>query len=85
MYHVFTGKYPFHDVEDQDSVPEKVKAGERPKIPISLQHSSDPFDQALLQVIRMSWIQDPETRATARDIHNFITSELERLGVEKDS
>jgi hypothetical protein len=57
-------------------------AGKRPEIPESIRNSSDPFEKALLKVIEMCWIHDPTKRASARELQNLITSELERLGVE---
>ena len=82
---MFTGKYPFEDESNPKKVPEKVMAGERPHIPSAYRESADPFDQALIKVIEMSWIQDPEKRATAREMQKFIISELERLKVKKDN
>jgi len=85
LYNVLTGLYPFDDTDDTHEVRKLVKAGERPPIPSVYQNSTDPFDQALLKAIQMCWIHDPEKRATSRELHTFIVSELDRLKVKKDA
>jgi hypothetical protein len=75
---------PFKDIKDSKSARTKIIAGERPHIPSSYRNSTDPFDQALLKLIDLSWIHEPKKRASARELQKFIISELERLGVEKD-
>jgi len=83
LYSLLTGKYPFEDIEDSKTVERKVKAGKRPHIPTSYRNSTDPFDQALLKVIEMSWIHEPKERASAREMQTFISSELKRLNDNK--
>jgi len=83
LYSVLTGGYPF-EKEKSKKAQKRIQAGERPKIPISIRDSTDPFDQTMLKAIEMCWIQDPKKRASARQIQQFITSELQRLGVKED-
>jgi serine/threonine protein kinase len=83
LYSILTSKSPFGK-EKSEKVAKKVQEGKRPPIPQSMQNSTDPFDQAMLKAINMCWIHDPEKRATARQVQNFITSELSRLGVKDD-
>jgi hypothetical protein len=85
LYTVLTGLRPWKDIKDSKSVRKKIQAGERPEIPSSYRDSTDPFEQALLKLIDMSWIHEPTKRASARELQKFIISELERLGVERDS
>jgi serine/threonine protein kinase len=83
LYSVLTGGYPFQH-EKSEKAQSRVKDGERPEIPSSIQESTDPFDLAMLKAIEMCWIQDPIKRASARQIQEFIISELQRLGVEEN-
>ncbi|MGK3742651.1 MAG: hypothetical protein ACI8RD_012935 [Bacillariaceae sp.] len=80
---VLTGEYPFED-EKSEKAQSRIKDGERPEIPSSIQDSTDPFDRAMLKAIEMCWIQDPRKRASARQIQEFIISELQRLGVKEN-
>ena len=82
LYSILTRKVPFEN-EKRDKVPELVMRGGRPKIAQAILESQDPFDQSMLKAIQMCWIQDPKERATARQVQRFITSELERLGVQQ--
>mmetsp|Transcript_42420 Transcript_42420/g.47915 ORF Transcript_42420/g.47915 Transcript_42420/m.47915 type:complete len:567 (-) Transcript_42420:88-1788(-) len=83
LYSVLTGGYPF-EKEKSKKAQKRIQAGERPEIPISIRNSTNPFDQTMLKAIDMCWIQDPKKRASARQIQEFITSELQRLGVKED-
>lgn len=83
LYSVLTGLRPWEGIKDK-SAQKKIQAGERPEIPSSYRDSTNPFEQALLKLIALSWIHEPTKRASARELQKFIISELERLGVEKD-
>ena len=78
-----TGGVPFAHA-NSEKAQSRIKDGERPDIPSSVQESADPFDHAMLKVIEMCWIQDPIKRASAREIQEFIISKLQRLGVKED-
>jgi len=83
LYSVLTGLWPWKDIKDK-SARKRIRYGERPEIPSSYRDSTNPFEQALLKLIDLSWIHEPTKRASARELQKFIISELERLGVEKD-
>eukprot|EP00537_Pseudo-nitzschia_pungens_P003235 CAMPEP_0172359682 /NCGR_PEP_ID=MMETSP1060-20121228/3873_1 /TAXON_ID=37318 /ORGANISM="Pseudo-nitzschia pungens, Strain cf. cingulata" /LENGTH=379 /DNA_ID=CAMNT_0013081459 /DNA_START=369 /DNA_END=1508 /DNA_ORIENTATION=- len=83
LYAVLTGKDPFEE-EKEKKVKELIKSGKRPEIDSEYRDSNDPFDLAMIKAIEMCWIQDPEKRASAREVQNFIVSELQRLGVHED-
>jgi len=83
LYSVLTGQSPF-EAEESEDAQELIIAGERPAIPISFQSSTNPFDRAMIKAIEMCWIHEPKKRASARQVQQFITAELERLGVKKD-
>ena len=83
LFSVLTGGYPFAH-ENSEKAQSRIKDGERPEIPSSVQESTDLFDRAMLKAIEMCWIQDPTKRASARKIQEFIVSELQRLGVKED-
>ena len=80
FYAILTGRRPFERKNVKESQ-KKVIAGERPIISNEIRNSTDPFDKAMLQAIFKCWIQNPEDRASAREVQKFISSELTRLGV----
>jgi hypothetical protein len=83
FYSLMTGIWPFEDMSKSKDAQKKIKKGERPAFEPSLLNSTDPFDQAMIKSIQMCWIHDPEERASARQVQDFIKTELDRLGVEK--
>jgi hypothetical protein len=75
---MLTKKWPFDDIKDRE-VAKKVKAGERPKFPTKILESKEPTDIVILKAIEMCWVQNPEERATARAVSDFLTKELDRI------
>jgi hypothetical protein len=71
LYVLTIGEYPFHK-RSRDTVKSALKRGKRQKIPEEYKNSSDPLIQALLKAIEMCWIQNPQERATARQVEQFL-------------
>jgi hypothetical protein len=83
FYSLMTGTWPFEHEKKSKDARKMIKKGERPAFKPALLNSTDPFDQAMIKSIQMCWIHDPEERASARQVQNFIRTELDRLGVKK--
>jgi serine/threonine protein kinase len=82
FYALLTGLWPFEELKSKKAK-NLVKKGSRPPIPEAILNTTDMFDQTLLNATRACWIQDPEKRATARQIQKYIESQLIKLGVQK--
>eukprot|EP00978_Attheya_sp_CCMP212_P016409 scaffold42990_cov56-Attheya_sp.AAC.6 len=78
FYLMLTKKWPFQGVKDKE-IYKKVQAGERPKFPKRILESKEPTDIVILKAIVMCWVQNPEKRATAREVSDFLNKELERI------
>lgn len=85
FYVILTGLWPFENVKKEKTAQKMIQEGKRPEISETILNSTDPFDRAMLKAIEMCWIQDPDQRATARQVQKFLQGELEKLGVEKSS
>jgi hypothetical protein len=83
FYAILTGEWPFEHAKESKKARKAIKNGMRPNISEAILKSTDPFDQTMVRSIEMSWIQDQEKRASARQVQTFIEKELDRLGVRK--
>lgn len=84
LFAILTKQWPFEEVEDDKKARRRIKNGERPAIPDPIRNSTDPFDKAMLHAIEMCWIQNPVERASAREVQDYMTKELKRLGVKEN-
>lgn len=82
FYAILTGLWPFEEEKNEKEAKNKIKQGKRPDFG-KVQNSTDPFDRAMIQAIEMCWKQNPESRATSRQVQEYINTQLERLGIEK--
>jgi hypothetical protein len=83
FYGIFTNEWPFHH-EKVSTAQKRIIAGERPPIDEKYRNSTDPLDQAMIQAIEMCWVQDPEERASARQVQTFIGDVLAKQGVKSE-
>lgn len=60
-----------------------VMRGDRPKLNSTLTESTDPITVALIRAMRMCQEQKPKDRATAKEVHKFLISEAEKLGLNQ--
>lgn len=80
FYSLLTELWPFQDDNSEDAQ-RRVRNGKRPHISTRFRDSDDPAVKALLMAITMSWRQDPEQRATALEVKEFLQSQLKALGI----
>lgn len=83
FYTLLTEKWPFNGMDSEDAQ-RKVKHGKRPQIPVRLRDSKDPAVRAMLMAMTMSWRQDPEERATALEVKNFLETQLRALNLHSE-
>jgi serine/threonine protein kinase len=83
FYSILTEKWPYEDDKSRDAQ-EAVKQGKRPNISSRLQNSDDPAVKAILKAITMSWRHDPEERATALEVKEFLRQELKKLNLDSN-
>ena len=83
FYAILTGSWPFDEDVKGKKASRLVKSGVRPTIPEEILNTTDVFQQTLLNATRACWIQEPEKRATARQIQQFIVSQLLKQGIKK--
>lgn len=82
FYYILTGKRAWQSYTDKK---ERKKAqgwivdGKKPHISSKLLNSRDPIDKALLKAYEMSTVYDPEKRATARQVSDFLNKVWEEL------
>ena len=69
------GTYPFEKMS-RKATKRAVSKGQRPTFDASLATSDDIYIQALITAAKMCWTQDPEKRASAREVQYFIQSKL---------
>ena len=72
---LLTGTYPFPD-KTKKEVKILVGEGERPSIAQRLLTSSDQNEQALIAAAKMCWAQNPNDRASSRQVQLFLESKL---------
>eukprot|EP00594_Rhizosolenia_setigera_P015829 CAMPEP_0178970126 /NCGR_PEP_ID=MMETSP0789-20121207/19317_1 /TAXON_ID=3005 /ORGANISM="Rhizosolenia setigera, Strain CCMP 1694" /LENGTH=402 /DNA_ID=CAMNT_0020656493 /DNA_START=579 /DNA_END=1787 /DNA_ORIENTATION=- len=73
--------YLFGNITDDTEIAKMVKKGQRPDYnSISIGSIDDPkIDDAFQKAIEMCYIQDPNERASARDVADFLLDELEKI------
>lgn len=83
FYTILTEKWPFDNDKSRDAQ-EAVKDGKRPRISSRFRESKDPAVKAMIKAMTMSWRQDPEQRASALEVKNYLQQELKALGIHSD-
>jgi len=79
LYTILTGKWPFEDYK-QSTTSRYVRDGRFPPIAEEFRNSTDAAETALLKAMEMSWVYDPEKRAPAMEVKDYLYSELQKLG-----
>jgi len=79
FYFILTGEFPF-EKHSRNTIKSALKAGKRQRIPEEYAKSEDPMIQAVVKAIRMSWIQNPTDRATARQVQHQLERALRKEG-----
>jgi Protein kinase domain len=70
-----TGKYPFEHLS-RKLVKKVVGSGMRPDVGRHLEETKDSHIETLITAAKMCWVQDPNDRATARQVQLFLQSRL---------
>lgn len=68
------GMYPFEKIS-RKATKRAVSKGQRPVFEASLMTSDDTHIQALITATKMCWAQDPEKRASAREIQHYLETQ----------
>ena len=71
------GMYPFEKIS-RKATKRAVSKGQRPVFEASLMTSDDTHIQALIKATKMCWAQDPEKRASAREVQHFLEAQLKQ-------
>jgi hypothetical protein len=77
-------QYPYEDLSKKKAQ-KLIMQGKPP--PLSDRYNdtniqNDPYTKTLIQAMHMCWKLNPEERATARQVEQFIDGELAKLGVQ---
>ena len=80
FYFLLVGEFPFA-ARSRDTVKRTLKEGKRQRIPDEYANSEDPMIQAVVEAIRMSWIQIPADRATARQVERHLGRVMNEHGM----
>ena len=80
FYALMEKAYPFEDLSKKKAQ-KRIINGERPPLNESFTNSEDPATRALIKAMKMSWVQEVEKRASARDVEKFLDATLIKLGV----
>lgn len=75
---MLTQHWPWKEFSEKEAK-RRVKQGQRPAIPDSVRNSSDPVDVTLSEALKMTQWQDPQERATARQVETFLKDKLREL------
>ena len=77
LYVLLTGgEYPFAK-RSRDTVKKVLARGQHQKIPDIYKESQHPLERALVDAIHMCWIHDPNRRATAREVEQFLSNVIQ--------
>jgi hypothetical protein len=71
-------EWPFSDVDEKEAK-RLVKDGYRPSFDAAVWNSTHPVDKALKEAMIMCHEQQPERRATARQVEAYLTNTLAML------
>lgn len=75
LYSIATGHWPFDEINNTDDTRELealVTGGRRPHVDDALLQSKDPYVKAMLHAMNMCWPQDPQERATAKEVREYL-------------
>lgn len=80
FYVLLAENWPFFELDESKEARKRVKKGKRPFINATL--IATPADVAMKAAIEMCWKQNPDKRASAKDVVEFLEAELKKLGVD---
>ena len=65
---------------DEKEAQRKIMDGARPPIDGGIRSSGDPIDTTFIEAIGMCWHQNPDKRATAKEVKEYLISQIESIG-----
>jgi len=77
-YCLLTRLWPFETIKTREAI-KKVKSGERPPLPDDIRTSTDASIVAIRDAMEKAYIQNPDDRASAREIVNDLSAALEKV------
>lgn len=78
FYGLLTKKWPFESYKTEKAQ-SKIKKGYTPQVPSAIKESQDPSIQSILIAMDKSYITDPKKRASARQVHTFLSNALNKI------
>mmetsp|Transcript_55943 Transcript_55943/g.83372 ORF Transcript_55943/g.83372 Transcript_55943/m.83372 type:complete len:491 (+) Transcript_55943:95-1567(+) len=78
FYVLLTDAWAFERIQEKEAQ-EKIMDGVRPFISKAFRESEDPSVKALIEAMHMCWEQEPEDRATAIEVRDYLISVLKKL------
>ena len=78
FYSLLTEYWPFEGMDEKEAQ-RKIMDGERPPIDDDIRSSGDPIDTAFVEAISMCWRQNPDKRATAKEVKEYLNSKIKSM------
>ena len=79
FYSLLTEYWPFEGMAEKEAQ-RKIMDGARPPIDDDIRISGDPIDSTFIEAIGMCWRQNPDKRATAKEVQEYLISQIESIG-----
>ena len=81
FFSLITKEWPFESSTHHDEVKaqKKIIKGHTPHISDDLRHNTDPSIQAILTAMKRCYILDPAGRATAQEVHAFLSRAVDAI------
>lgn len=82
IFKILTNEYawPFQNSKQEEKQRQNIINGDLPKLPQLFANSKDPIDQILIHIMyKMCFIYDPEKRATAVQIADYLRERTTKL------
>ena len=79
FYSLLTEYWPFEGMDEKEAQ-RKIMGGARPPIDDDIRSSGDPIDNAFIEAIGMCWRQNPDERATAKEVKEYLISQIKSIG-----
>ena len=79
FYSLLTEYWPFEGMDEKEAQ-RKIMGGARPPIDDDIRSSGDPIDNTFIEAIGMCWRQNPDERATAKEVKEYLISQTKSIG-----
>ncbi|KAL7560672.1 hypothetical protein ACA910_001354 [Epithemia clementina (nom. ined.)] len=82
FYMLVAREWPFENTKEKIAM-KAIMKGQRPRLPTIVQNTTNPIIRILIEAMQMCHRQDPEQRATSREVEKFLKAEIQRLAPGK--